>query len=521
MRDLVVIVTGSTRGIGLALAKACTARGARVVVHGRDPARVAAIAAELGAIGVATELPPGAEAIVRAALEAFGRVDVLVNNAAMSPARAPLWEHDAAALDATIATNLAAPMQLARALLAWSVPRSHPVRIVNVSSGATSAVPHDAAAYVASKAGLDGLTRALAAEIATRPEVVVTGVALGAVQIGMSAIANPGNAAVSVEAAVGQLVDAIVAGAQIVHGRVLAPRPSGPRLDTEHADLLAIAPSPRARAALASAAIERYPREPRELRAVLAARFGVTPEAIVVGGGISELLDRVARVTLRPGETAIANVPAWPLVPRVFPACHGVPYRISGDRADHDLDSIAGAIDRTVRVVYLTSPANPTGQALDARAFERFVDRVPRHVTVVVDEAYAEFAPEPAAITALVRWTDKRVVVLRSFSKLHGLAGLRIGYAVTTIGRELADAAPPFPITRGAEEAALAALADAAHVRRVLAAVASARARVERDLDARGIHRLASDAPFLLAADPGAPGPRFFAGNYVMMPLTP
>jgi histidinol-phosphate aminotransferase len=197
-----------------------------------------------------------------------------------------------------------------------------------------------------------------------------------------------------------------------------------------------------------------------------------------------------------------------------------VPYRLAGGRADPDLDAVAAAIDRAVRLVYLSSPANPTGAAIDRAAFERFLARVPDGATIVVDEAYAEYVRRPDALDAiaLARATDRPLIALRTFSKLHGLAGLRIAYAVAppALARALAAAAPPFPVARVAEDAALAALADPEHARAAAARAAGARAALERDLDARGIARLASDAPFVLAAVPGAPGPRFF-GSYAML----
>jgi histidinol-phosphate aminotransferase len=203
-------------------------------------------------------------------------------------------------------------------------------------------------------------------------------------------------------------------------------------------------------------------------------------------------------------------------------AWHEVPYRIAGDRVDPDLDAVAAAIDRRVRAVYLTSPSNPGGAAIDHDALARFVAAAPAHVAIVVDEAYVEYAARPDALDAarLARATDRPLIVLRSCSKFHALAGLRIGYAIAPpeLARRLARAAPPFVVARGAEQAAIAALSDTAHAQRTARRFAAARARVLGALAARGIPHLATDAPFVLAADPDAPGPRYF-DRFAMIPI--
>lgn len=526
MRDRVILITGSTHGLGRELARACVAHGAKVIVHGRGPTTLP------GATALAVELatPDGPDTLIREALAIHGRIDVLVNNAAVSPPRAPLWELERATIDDALAVDLRAPLLAARALLAWAVPRGEHVRIVNVSSGIT-ALPRDrATAYTATKAALEGFTRALALDVGDR--ATVTAVALGGHRTALAArVLDDAELAGLPEpaAAVPALLHAITADRDVVCGRVLGDR--DPVLDVAALDLLAhpFGPSPRARAALAEVAtagpLDRYPeREHAPLAKLLAAEHGVPLDAIVLGGGTGELLERVLRVAARPGEGVVAHAPSWPLLPHACRvaqlAWRRVGYRIAGDRVDPALDDVRAAIDHGVRVVYLTSPSNPGGCALDAAPFARFLAGVPPHVTVIVDEAYAGFATRDDALDAArcVAWSEQ-LIVLRSFSKLHGLAGLRVGYAIAARERAAAlrRAAPAFPLVRGATEAALAAVADHAHVRRVVAGVVAARQRLEARLDQRRLARLASDAPFVLAADPSAPGPRVF-DRYVMLP---
>lgn len=488
MRGRVVIVTGSAEGVGFAIASACAALGATVVLHDRNAARVEAAARAIDgdALGIAADLatPHGARSLVGGALEAHGRIDALVCAAGFT-ARAPLWQ-----LEPHEVETLLGPTRCAREALAWAVPRAEPIRIVQLGDE-------------------PGLVR----EVQTTTAVVVT--------------VAPGDSANTVH----RVVDAITAPAERVHGRVLG-EPATPALDVDAVDLLsnATTPSPRARAALVAAAagpLERYPEPPATLRKLVAARFGVPLDAVVIGGGASELFERVLRVAARPGEALIANAPGWPVLPFACRArgiaFRAIAYVLGTGRADHDLDAILAAVDRSVRIVYLASPANPVGAAIDDTTFERWLEAMPRHVTIVVDEAYAEFTTRPAALraTRFVGWIDNPLVVLRTFSKFHALAGLRIGYAIATpdLACALAHAAPPFAIVRGAEDAAIAALSDAAHAARSLERFVAARDRLERSLDERSIPRLASDAPFVLAADPNRPGPRFFDRQYVMLPI--
>ena len=551
MQARVVLITGSSRGIGLALAEGCAVCGDRVIVHGRDPARVAEAVARLRAnqggevVGIVADLATvaGAEQLVRDALAAFGRIDVLVNNAATTTSRAPLWEIEPHELAAVIATNVIAPMACARAVLAWAIPRDEPVRIVNVSSGTSTRPRADAAAYAASKAALDAFTHGLARDLASARATVTT-VALAGHRTELARRALPTEeyeALPEASAAVRRLLVAIAAPAEEVHGRIVGGDGTPP-LDVDGADLIEhpLGASPRARLALAAVATEgspqgsteRYPEaSPLALRKVLAARFGAALDAIVLGAGASELLDRVMRVALQPGETIVANAPSWPALAH---ACHAhrlawkqVPYRLVNGRADHDLDAVLAAIERSTRLVYLTSPANPCGAAIDRADFVAFVAALPRHVTVVVDEAYAEFVQRADALdaAAMVRGADRPFVVLRTFSKFYGLAGLRIGYALATdpLARQLAAAAPAFPLARGAAEAAIAALGDLDHARKTREAIATGRARLVAELESRGIAHLASDAPFVLAAVPESfevHGPRYFDRRYVMLSVT-
>lgn len=226
--------------MGLALARACANRGARVVIHGRDRARLDDVVRALRAGGrdvmsVASDVAtwPGADALVRRALEAHGRIDLLVASAAIAVPRAPLWRVDPLELEAVVATNLLGPMWCARALLAWAVPRAHPVRLVHVSAAVATAPAAHVAAYAAAKAGLEGLTRALALD-AGPPGVAITAVALAGhrTELARGMLSPPEHAALAPpEAAVPELLYAMTAPADEVHGRVLTAAPPDDPID--------------------------------------------------------------------------------------------------------------------------------------------------------------------------------------------------------------------------------------------------------------------------------------------------
>ena len=444
---------------------------------------------EAGVIALVADVTRDAARIVDAALARWGRIDVWVNNAALA-------EGD---FTEVMAVNAGGALACARAVLA-ACPRA---RIVNVSSGVVAVPRAGAAEYIASKYALEGLTRALALDW---PEAAIVAVELGAT---------------TPEAAIPALIDAMTA--PKLHGRIVEAWRSPWPLDLAGADLLAhpLGPSPAARAALADyaerGALERYPAA-TALPKLLAATHGVPLDSIVLGAGASELLDRVLGVVMRPGERLVAHTPTWPLFPKLCAARNldaiTVPYRLEGNRVDHDLDAVLAAIDPTVRLVYLISPANPVGCALDAAPFDRFLAALPAHVTVMVDEAYGEFVTrgDAASAPAITR-RDPRVIAIRTFSKFYALAALRLGYAVAApaLAKVLAVAAPPFGVTTVAQHAAIAALGDREHARRTRTAIARGRAAHP---DA-----LISDAPFALAPIPGSP--RYFDGRYAMVPLWP
>ena len=168
------------------------------------------------------------------------------------------------------------------------------------------------------------------------------------------------------------------------------------------------------------------------LREKIAARLGVPMANVAVSNGSNEMLRLLAQATLRPADEVVFAWPSfvvYPMVTALFGAT-GVRVPLAGGDV-HDLGAMLAAITPRTRIVFLCNPNNPTGTIYTRDAFERFMTAVPERVLVVVDEAYFEFATDPAYPDGLAWFDGERpLVVARTFSKIHSLAGIRVGYAV-------------------------------------------------------------------------------------------
>ena len=218
--------------------------------------------------------------------------------------------------------------------------------------------------------------------------------------------------------------------------------------------------------AAATAACEELNRYPdlavTRLTEVLAGRLGVEPAQVAFGTGSVAVLFHLLSVLGRPGAEvvyAFRSFEAYPIAVQLSGAT-GVPVPLTA-RYEHDLDAMLGAITPATVAVLLCTPNNPTGPALGQADVEAFVDQVPPDVAVLVDEAYVEFVDDPAVVQGLTLLDRPNVIVLRTFSKAYGLAGLRIGYCVAPadLASVVRAAANPFGVTTVAQAAALASLA--------------------------------------------------------------
>jgi histidinol-phosphate aminotransferase len=201
----------------------------------------------------------------------------------------------------------------------------------------------------------------------------------------------------------------------------------------------------------------------------------VQPEQILVTDGSTALIDIVARTLLAPGLNAITSERSF-IIYRLVTLAAGAHFREVPMRDDaFDLDRIAGAIDGNTRIVYIANPNNPTGTMFFADALDAFAARVPQHVMIVLDEAYSDYAEFYArkrgttysSSMDYVREGRQNVIVMRTFSKAHGLAGLRVGYGLgdPQMLRYFAQVRTAFSVSVVAEAGAIAALRDEAHIR--------------------------------------------------------
>src|SRR5438105_7286748 len=258
-------------------------------------------------------------------------------------------------------------------------------------------------------------------------------------------------------------------------------------------------PSPKAVQAMEAAitGCNFYPdNDARELRYKLAAGFRVATDQVLVAAGLTSLLDIICRALLKPGQNAVTSQRSFIVYPIATKAAGGEIIEAPTKDDGFDLEAIAAAIAPGTRLVFLANPNNPTGTLFDAAALDRFVARVPEYVVVIVDEAYYEFAQYFAGQRKIqyshsldyVR-AGRKVVVLRTFSKIYGLAGLRVGYGIgpADVVSAIAKTRRAFDVTQQAQVAAVASIGDGAELERRRRANAEGRRELERILRGNGL----------------------------------
>ena len=265
-------------------------------------------------------------------------------------------------------------------------------------------------------------------------------------------------------------------------------------------------PGRRVREALAAAVddISRYPDGSGfRLKNALAAHLDVAPERITLGNGSNDVLDLAARVTVSPGTGGVVDEYCFVVYPLAIAAANGTVTTVPSKAWGHDLAGLAAAINDQTRIVYLANPNNPTGTWVSETALAEFLARVPRRVWVVLDEAYAEYA-EYAAVADYpdsLRLLDAHpnLIVTRTFSKIYGLAALRIGYAVSSpqFAELMNRVRQPFNANSLALVAAEAALADRDYVAESRRLNSEGMAQIERGLKALSLSWIPSIGNFI------------------------
>ncbi len=199
------------------------------------------------------------------------------------------------------------------------------------------------------------------------------------------------------------------------------------------------------------------------LKQRLAERYSVGINQVTLGNGSNDILELVARAYLAPGLNAVFSEHAFAVYPIATQAVGAEGRAVPASNWGHDLDAMVAAVDENTRVVFVANPNNPTGTWFDAAALGEFLARVPPHVLVVLDEAYIEYAEGQELPDGLAFLADyPNLLVSRTFSKAYGLAGLRVGYAISSpvIADVLNRVRQPFNVNSLAQAAACAALDD-------------------------------------------------------------
>ena len=265
-------------------------------------------------------------------------------------------------------------------------------------------------------------------------------------------------------------------------------------------------PGPAVLEAIAKAAadLNRYPDDcVFYLYRALAEHLGVDEERILIGGGSVEILYMIGTAFVKPEDTLVYATPSfviYDIVSRIS-AGQGIPVP-TDERFCHDLPAMAKAVDDRTKIVFIANPNNPTGTYNTSEELEAFLEAVPQEVLVAVDEAYYEYVDAPDYPQTL-EWLDRfpNLIVLRSFSKLHSLAGIRIGYSIShpDVKGILERVRVPFNVNSIAQAAALASLGDTDRQRPIVEANRAALDHVTKELTRLGCRVLPSQTNFVMA----------------------
>jgi histidinol-phosphate aminotransferase len=238
-----------------------------------------------------------------------------------------------------------------------------------------------------------------------------------------------------------------------------------------------------------------------ELRAALAANFGLTSEQVILGNGSDEIMEMCAHVFMRPGCEAVMAANTFSMYRICVEAFGGKAVRVELRDYRLDLKAMVSAVTENTRIVFLTIPNSPTGTIISKAEFDAFIRDLPRDgLILVVDEAYREYVQDPDCPQG-VDYVGKGVpvLVLRTFSKIYGLAGLRVGYGFgdSWLVELLNRVRPPFNVNSLAQTAALAALGDFDHLRKSLEVTTEGIRYLSAELRSLGMEVIPSQANFL------------------------
>jgi len=265
-----------------------------------------------------------------------------------------------------------------------------------------------------------------------------------------------------------------------------------------------LGPSPKALAAIKKVVdgLNRYPDGSGfYLSQALAKKYNVALPQIILGNGSNELIELVVRTFVQPGDEIISADPSFVVYKMITQAAGGTNVIVPCREMRHDLDAMAERITEKTKIIFIANPNNPTGTMNTASEMNRFMERVPDHVIVAVDEAYFEYvthADYPDSLDYLRE--GRNILALRTFSKIYGLAGLRIGYGVTKpeLAENMNKVRQPFNTNSPAQAGALAALADRKHVEKSIAVNNEGKQYLYQSFGQLGVQYIPTEANFIL-----------------------
>ncbi len=237
------------------------------------------------------------------------------------------------------------------------------------------------------------------------------------------------------------------------------------------------------------------------LKRGLTAKLNVTPEHLIFGNGSNEIIELAIRTFMRPGDEAVMARQAFVVYKLIVQAMGGISQEVPLRNFTHDLEAIGAAISARTRIVFLANPNNPTGTIFRKAAWENFLKQIRSDVLIIVDEAYFEYVEAADYPNSLdYHQQGKALLTLRTFSKLYGLAGLRIGYGIADkeIISLMHRVRQPFNVNAPAQWGALAALDDREHVRRSLENNRQGLKYLTAEFARLGIEYVPSHANFIL-----------------------
>ncbi len=236
------------------------------------------------------------------------------------------------------------------------------------------------------------------------------------------------------------------------------------------------------------------------LKKALSEKLGVTEEEILIANGSNEAIEIAVRTFLRPGDEAITASPSFVVYSMVVQAAGGKNTIVPLKDRRHDLDAMASKITDKTRMVFIANPNNPTGTINTGKEMDAFMERVPEGVLVVLDEAYYEYVTSRDYAESFKYFREGRdILILRTFSKIYGLAGLRIGYGIAgaSIISDMNKVRQPFNVNSLAQGAALASLNDEKHLARARKINERGRKYLYKELKALNFRYVPTEANFV------------------------